>query len=693
MLRRIWDASRGQYISLYEPFRDLPLVAAHLRVSVVGLTPSSIQSDDAVLNARKPFEPFGGRPAVGSRFYVGDPELVIKRLDSLTFHIDWMGGPDDLTKQYANYEGAKSPFTGTFTAKISLIDNRVRTQLSGSSNLFAGSDTTKRQDIPLSNLPTILGSSYGPSSPPPADPQVTAWPRYFEWELNTDFRHQDYPAAAAQRALELTAALIKPPATPPATVTPADYQVKPPYTPKIKTLRIDYTAQTEVVVDATQPAAGADRLFHIHPFGASPIAAEADATGTPLLPRYEHEGELYLGIQNARPPETLSLLFEMAEGSADPDLPPADIEWSYLSGDVWVTLQDGHVVLDTTNGLIDSGIVQIALPPADPSTRLPGELYWIRAAIANHPDSVCDTVGIHTQAVSATFDDHGNAPDHYAHKLPARSIAGLAQRIPQIAAIEQPYPSRGGRAAEAETGFFTRISERLRHKQRALTPWDYERLVLDRFPGIGKVKCLPADPDNLGAVQIIVIPQIQGQSLANRFEPKVSAAQIAEITAYLAGHSPPHATLHVRNARFVQVKVRAGVRFQGTGDDGFYRSLLDDELARYLSPWAFDDGADIAIGGKIFANSIVSFVDGRDYVDYVANIELFSSNDGGRTFQLAVPQPSQGYFVSTDQPDAVLVTARVHDIDIIPDTGYTAVSFTGINYMKIELDFIVAGSA
>jgi len=31
-------------------------------------------------------------------------------------------------------------------------------------------------------------------------------------------------------------------------------------------------------------------------------------------------------------------------------------------------------------------------------------------------------------------------------------------------------------------------------------------------------------------------------------------------------------------------------------------------------------------------------------------------------------------------------------IDIIPEAGYVAASFTGINYMKIELDFVVAGS-
>ena len=56
--------------------------------------------------SRKPFEPFGSRPAVGSRLYVGDPELVVKRLDSLTFHIVWMGVPPDLAQHYANYDEA-----------------------------------------------------------------------------------------------------------------------------------------------------------------------------------------------------------------------------------------------------------------------------------------------------------------------------------------------------------------------------------------------------------------------------------------------------------------------------------------------------------------------------------------------------------------------------------------------------------
>ena len=48
-----------------------------------------------------------------------------------------------------------------------------------------------------------------------------------------------------------------------------------------------------------------------------------------------------------------------------------------------------------------------------------------------------------------------------------------------------------GRPAEDRQSLLTRPSARLRHKQRAASPWDYERLVLEAFPHVFKVKCFP----------------------------------------------------------------------------------------------------------------------------------------------------------------------------------------------------------
>ena len=122
-------------------------------------------------------------------------------------------------------------------------------------------------------------------------------------------------------------------------------------------------------------------------------------------------------------------------------------------------------------------------------------------------------------------------------------------------------------------------------------------------------------------------------------------------------------------------------------DERFAKQRLQEELIRYLSPWAFEEGAELAIGGKIYANSILDFVDRCAYVDYVAEIKLFRGT-GEDQFQL-VPT-TDDYHVAALRPDDVLVAARQHDIDVIPALGYEQASFVGINYMKIELDFIVS---
>jgi hypothetical protein len=150
----------------------------------------------------------------------------------------------------------------------------------------------------------------------------------------------------------------------------------------------------------------------------------------------------------------------------------------------------------------------------------------------------------------------------------------------------------------------------------------------------------------------------------------------------------------VRNAKYVQVQVRLGVRFRPGQDDGYAARRLNQDLVRFLSPWAFDDGAEVTIGGKIYANSILDFADRRDYVDYVAEIKLFRSLDG-KDFDLVPPvdparDPGAAYHVATDRLDQVLVAAPQHYFDVIPETGFQQASFTGVNYARIELDFIVA---
>jgi hypothetical protein len=479
----------------------------------------------------------------------------------------------------------------------------------------------------------------------------------------------------------------------PSEVQAEAFQVNPPYTPKVTRLTLGYTSTVEVILDSEKTVSANEQVFHVQPFGYSIARAEAGRTGCDFLPQYDFEGELYIGLQYVRPPQNLALLFQMAAGSADPDLPPEPVHWSYLSGNRWLSLHRGNILQDATRGLINSGIIEFALPRVETNTLLPSHLYWIRVAIPTHSNSVCDTIAIHAQAVAATFENRNNARDHLSRPLPAKRITDLAKREPKILGVRQPYTSFGGDTEESDEEFYVRVSERLRHKQRAVTLWDYEHLVLERFPQIYKVKCLTADPlahpDDPGRVEIVVVPDIRHRSPFDPFEPKAAADLIADIETFLKDKTAPFATVKVRNAHYLPVKLRLAVRFHRGKDEGFYKKLLNEELNRFLSPWAYEEGADLVFGGKIYANSIVNFVDQRPYVDFVVGLRFFISEDG-KNFLPVLPPKSEGYYVAARRPDGVLVAAREHEIDLISEAGYEAKQFTGINYMRIELDFIVA---
>jgi hypothetical protein len=691
LLRQIWQpdtpgANTGRYIIAYQLFKDLQLIALQLKVVVTNLTPLQIQNDETSLDPSRPFEPFGSRPAAGSRLFLGHPELVYKKLDSLAFNFEWLGVPENLANYYKNYPAIKA--ASDFTVGVSLIDNRLEIPLTTATpvTLFLGTgvNTANFARVPDVIAKTRPGYIYDRITQPVLGENLLDWSRYLQWELNApDFQHEAYPTLASQKTIQLAMDLAvgKPAA-------PDNYQVNPPYTPRIKRLSLDYTASLEILMANYSQDSRSDKIYYIHPFGFNEVFLEPENLYYYFLPQFNNKGELYIGIGNLNSPQNLTLLFQMAEGSANPDLAPEPVEWSYLDNNRWISLEQGQLLQDTTRNLINSGIIEFSLPPVQPSTTLPASLYWVRATIPQNADSVGDTIAIHTQAVSATFANQNNASDHLSQPLPAGSIKSLTEPVPEVAGIRQPYTSFGGKMIEQDYNFYTRISERLRHKQRALTLWDYERLVLAQFPQIYKVKCLPAGADMPGQVDLVVIPDIKNKLPFNPFEPKAPADLIADIETYLKQYISPFTTVTVKNAYYVPVKVRFDVRFYPGHNEGYYKKLLNDELNRFLSPWAYVESADIVIGGRIYANAIINFIEKRPYVDFIANVKLFSSEDG-LNFRASNPPTDEGYWVETPRPDGVLVAAPQHEIGIIPETGFEEKLFTGINYMKIELDFIV----
>jgi hypothetical protein len=673
--------------SIHRAFASLVLNKVHIEVNVAGITQLTLQSDDSVLNAKKPFEPFGFAPVVGSSLYFAHPELCSKKLNSLNLSIDWLGAPDDFKSYYLGYSDLEkpadpptSPITDntSFKADLRLFDNRAFFEVEDKNiQLFKEAKASETNSISVT-LDKIKSAypNYRQDLHPVLAEEALNWNRYWQLELLADFQHAIYPRAAAAYANRKKDNV------------PDPYVVNPPYTPKIKRLTMGYQASVEIDLAQKTDSDAVERLYHIEPFGYRELAAGEKHH---WLPQYPNEGELFIGIKDLVPPQTLSLLFQIAEGSANPDVAREPIHWHYLDDNHWKELEPGKRLSDSTNGLLNSGIITFDLPLTKTSTLLPPDLYWIWARIAKNSRSVGDMVAIHAQAVSAVFVDRNNAQDHLNQPLSAKSITGLAEQLPAVKAIHQPYSSIGGKGLEQAGSFYTRVSERLRHKDRALTCWDYERLVLEAFPEIYKVKCLPVgtsdDPRLADDIKIIVIPDILGKRPFDPFEPKAPADMLLRIEQYLKKQTSPLARFTVSNPTYIPLRVRLGVRFRVGGNNlGFYQQELEQALKRYLAPWAYDQSAEIVFGGKVNASLIINFVERLPYVDYVAGIKLFVSLEGNK-------EPTQVDANFTVAPDAILVSNRQHMIDPITEEVYEEKYFTGIGYMVVETDFEIASDS
>lgn len=626
-------------ISLYTDVQNLKSLAA--------------SNDYGPVDTSKPFQPFGPSPVANNALIIGSRELFQKNVIFAQASLDWL----------------VAPVTYETTPKV------VVSLLSGAT--WAIQET--RYDIASTtafSFPASAGAIDQPDFGASAYYSTASRHGFVRLSLDDGFGIDTYQK-------DLIAALI--------TNTPVDTLDPAPVAPSAGSLSLDYSAsQTIELSSASGYEDRVARFFHVGPFGDAerhPFLKSAANSPGPihLLPQLappkdaaSDAAEFYIGIADLQPPQNLSLLIEVADGTANPLAlkPKPHVGWSWLHKNEWADFSPDQVQ-DATGELLNSGIITFAVPreASDDNSILPSGMFWIRAAVHQMSDAVCQFRLVAAQALRATFSDRGNAPDFSAKVLEAGTISKLDQPDAAVKTISQPYASFGGRGAEAPSAFYTRVSERLRHKDRSVALWDYERIILDAFPQIFKVKCLnhtcfePSESgDGIyrelapGHVTIVTIPDLKFHNLRDPLRPNTSLGLLQEIETFVAGRSSCFARLHVKNPQFEALRTRFKVRLGESFDQGYCVPLLQQAITRFLSPWAFADSGSPTFGGKIYKSVLINFVEDQPYVDYVTDFQLFvdindvaGSTDydevaGSRAVSILVSAPAARHDISVINP-------------------------------------------
>jgi len=388
-------------------------------------------------------------------------------------------------------------------------------------------------------------------------------------------------------------------------------------------------------------------------------------------------GEWLIGIEGLKPPQVLSLLLQVAPGTADPLLakPPNHVKWWYLAGNDWRPFAERDLS-DGTHQLLQSGLIRFSVPrEADQThTLLPSGKIWLRATVESAVDAVNQLIGVHAQGCAVTMVDNQNDPQLGALPLPAGTIAKLLSPQAAVKKVVQPYATFGGSAQEDDASYYTRSSERLRHKDRAITMWDYERLLLQAFPQLHKVKCLnhlryePGSTSPIyrelapGHVTIISVTDLRQLNGVDRLRPYTSLADLTAMAEYLKSRTSCFVNLHVRNPQFEPVKATFKVRFFDGLDESFYEEQLNTDMVNFLSPWASATNAAIDFDGMIYKSMLVNFIEELSYVDYITDLVLSHTTDNTQQ-DVETVRPSTQV--------SILVSARQHGITVIPGVAAT----------------------
>ncbi|MCB0615163.1 MAG: baseplate J/gp47 family protein, partial [Phaeodactylibacter sp.] len=632
--------------SPYNELKKLKATQVYTEVSVTGVRNLIVQNELGRLDPSKPFLPFGGSPHIGSALIIGNKEVFQKKLaTSLKVNIQW----DGLADAGNSFVPGSWVYTGldylenngwqdTYTSKL-----LIKGDLSDPQASVSETDASRLSSI---GKPTLANFSYEEDVPF----SIKSKDGYIRLRLKNNFGHKKFMREYPKVLIELSK--VDP------DETAVDTQFldgsnniilkDPPYIPSFKELSLDYTAASTFnfsEADEEIFAKRTEQFFHVSPFGQRerhPLVNKSGADVS-LVPLIEHEGNLYIGIASLKPKQSVSVLFQVAEGSANPLAEKQKVEWYYLYQNNWMAfseVEDADVA-DSTNGLLQSGIIQFFLPRKinDDNTLLPPGHTWLRASVGTSSDAISNMVSVDAQAVKATFYDQGNAEDFLASPLAEGTIKKLQKTVAAVKKVNQPYSSFGGKVKEKQPHFYKRVSERLRHKDRAITIWDYEHLVLEAFPDIYKVKCLNhtrlrADPDDPnrkiineiapGYVLFVAVPDLKQRNAVDPLKPYTSLNTLDQIKQFLQKRISPQVQLDVVNPLFESVYLDFEVEFHDDRDFTLYSKILEQEIIQFLSPWAFDnaDKRELEFGGSICKSVLLDFVEERPYVDFVTQFRM-----------------------------------------------------------------------
>ncbi len=685
-------------VYLYSFWKGLKINTIEIIVNVQRIRELSLYNNVGSIALGKPFDLFGPFPKAGAYLMIGKSELFQKQLNSVEFNLEWDSVPSEYGGFDTYYEKYQENINNdSFKVQVTALSDNfwlpVQSENIPVFNLFETHNVTTPegyQSVMLNNSITI--SIEQPD----------------EFEIIKDFNLKD----PLKYSVSLQSGFFKITLTSPAYGFGNDlYQKeftavaihnaknkdilpfpKIPFVPKIKGISVNYKASdiltfNEDLSKTATMTESAGEFLHITPFGTEKVLSNLNVRKRTLVCDFEQEGYLYLGLSGIKDNTTVAIFFHLLQSCAGIAPEKNGLLWEYFQSDGWVEFERGNIIQDDTNGFFKSGIIEILLPKVNETGgEKKSDIYRIRVSAKKDAAFYPVIKGIYLNAVEAVCCINSSLVT--GKEIPAGSINKIAGKIPDVKKVLQPTASYGGVPEESDDLFYSIVSERLRHKGRALSVQDFEQIVLDYYKDVRIVKCTNLDKlFNTVPGNVTVVVLGAGWSITEK--QYYDEDQLSLIKNTLKGLSDPFINIRVINPEEEYLLTNCIVEFEPEDNGGYYLNLLNDSISDYLSPISGIDECSGGIGGSVVPGMLASYLENLYFVKGIKNltIEHIVQKETNR-YSLGVYK--NGEIITASKPWSVLVPVTKHRIVSQINNNQTPdILNVGIGNMEIGLDFIL----
>jgi predicted phage baseplate assembly protein len=222
--------------------------------------------------------------------------------------------------------------------------------------------------------------------------------------------------------------------------------------------------------------------------------------------------------------------------------------------------------------------------------------------------------------------------------LPAGALNTMTSSLAYIARVMNLVRAVGGRDQETIDEMKLRAQRELQAQRRAVTAQDYEQFTKNSSRSVARAKCLTPNDlprGNAGTVTVLVVPAVADALAVNGIASlHLSDEFQGMVRSYLDQYRLLTASLHIREPKYVGVKVKARIIPEDFHQPAQVQLRVIEALNRYLAPLAMDEQQPILqnsekwegwpFGRDLFLAEVISLIQQVPQVKYVLDVSVSS---------------------------------------------------------------------